>query len=108
MNPIKIGVIGYGCRGRSITKSVFFKSPLYEVVAVCDEYEDRAEQGAADAEKAYGKATFASVDYRDVLAYEGLEAVYVATSWETHVRIAIEALKKGVPVAMEVGGAYSV
>ena len=108
MNPIKIGVVGYGCRGRSITKSVLLKSPLFEVVAVCDEYEDRAEQGAADVEKVYGKAAFSSVDYRDVLAYEGLEAIYVATSWETHVRIAIEALKKGIPVAVEVGGAYSV
>ena len=108
MNPIKIGVVGYGCRGRSITKSVLLKSPLFEVVAVCDEYEDRAEQGAADVEKVYGKAAFSSVDYRDVLAYEGLEAIYVATSWETHVRIAIETLKKGIPVAVEVGGAYSV
>ena len=108
MKPIRIGVIGYGNRGRSVTKSILLKSPLFEVVAICDEYEDRAQQGAADAEKVYGHAAFASTDYRDILYYEGLEAVYVATSWETHVRIAIEALKKGVPVAMEVGGAYSV
>ena len=107
MKPLKIGVIGYGNRGRSITRSVLLKSPQFDVVAVCDEYEDRTRQGIADVEKVSGTAPFGSTDYHDVLSHNGLDAVYVATSWETHVRIAIEAMKKGVPVAMEVGGAYS-
>ena len=108
MAPLKIGVIGYGCRGRSITKSVLLKSPQYEVAAICDEYEDRTAQGVADVEKAGGATPFASTNYHDVLSCGGLDAVYIATSWETHVRIAIETMKKGIPVAVEVGGAYSV
>lgn len=108
MKPLKIGVIGYGSRGKGITRSVLLKSPQFEVAAVCDEYEDRASQGAADAEKVYGTAAFATTDYRDVFSCKGIDAVYVATSWETHVRIAIEAMNKGIPVAIEVGGAYSI
>ena len=34
--------------------------------------------------------------------------MYVATSWETHVEVAIDAMKLGIPVALEVGGAYCV
>ena len=37
-----------------------------------------------------------------------MDAVLVSTSWETHVEVAIDALKKGIPVALEVGGAYSI
>ena len=38
---------------------------------------------------------------------EGLDSVYIATDWSTHVKIAIEAMKKGIPAASEVGGAYT-
>ena len=33
-----------------------------------------------------------------------LDAVYIATSWQTHSRVAISAMKAGVAVACEVGG----
>ena len=108
MNTLKMAVIGCGCRGRGITKSVLLKSPDIEVVAVCDEYQDRVDCTADAVESAGGTRPFGSVNYRDVLNCAGVEAVYVATSWETHVRIAIEALETGIPVALEVGGAYSV
>ena len=74
MNPLKIGVIGYGNRGRSLTKSVLLKSPQFEVVAVCDEYEDRAQRGITDVEAVGGAAPFVSTDYRDILAHGGLDA----------------------------------
>lgn len=35
------------------------------------------------------------------------DAVLVATSWEEHIDVAIAAMKKGIAVAMEVGGAYN-
>lgn len=104
---IKMGIIGYGCRGRSITKKVLFKMDDIEIVAVCDEYKDRAELAATEVEERYGKRPFTSTNYIDILDYEGIDAVYISTSWETHVEVAIDALKKKVPVALEVGGAYS-
>lgn len=104
---IKMGVVGYGCRGRSITKGVLFKMDDVEVVSVCDEYADRAEQAANEAEERYGKRPFVTTDYTEMLKHGGMDALYVATSWETHVEIAIDALKLNIPVALEVGGAYS-
>ncbi|MBR2018914.1 MAG: Gfo/Idh/MocA family oxidoreductase [Clostridia bacterium] len=107
MKTVKMGMIGLGQRGLSMLKSILLKMEDVEIVAVCDEYADRTEQAACAVERATGKRPFASVDYADVLRLNGLDAVYVATSWETHVEIGTEAMKNGVAVALEVGGAYS-
>ncbi len=104
----RIGVIGYGNRGSSITKCILTKMDDVEVVAVCDEYPDRAEKAAEDVHKKSGNTPFSTTNYKEVLTMKDIDAVYVATSWETHVEVAIEALRAGVPVALEVGGAYSV
>ena len=109
MKNVRIGVIGYGLRGRSITNKILLNSPDVSVVAVCDEYEDRAKQGADEVEAACGvrpkEMTDASRFLKELKS--DLDCVYVATSWETHVEIAIEALEMGIPVALEVGGAYT-
>ena len=106
MKKIDLAVIGYGQRGSSMTRHILLGLPDVSIVAVCDEYADRAEQAADDVEKGSGKRPFSTVDYREILAKKP-DAVYVATSWETHVEIATEALEAGVAVALEVGGAYS-
>ena len=107
MEKIRFGVIGYGQRGRSITRGPLFSYDEVEVVAVCDAYADRTETAADDVEKRYGKRPLATTDYREVLSSSEVDAVYIATSWEYHIEIGIEAMKAGKAVAMEVGGAYS-
>lgn len=104
---IRFGVIGLGCRGRGITKNVLLKSPDIEVVAVCDLYEDRVEAGKTLVYDRSGKTPFGSRSYTDLLSRDDVDAVYVASSWESHVTIAIEAMKHHKAVAMEVGGAES-
>ncbi len=108
MNAMKMAVIGYGQRGEQIVKEILLNMPDVEVVAVCDEYEDRTQKAMDEVEAKYGgKRPYGSCNYMDILNHEGIDAVYVATSWETHVEVAIDALLKGIPVALEVGGAYS-
>ena len=107
MKTLHFAVIGYGCRGRSLTKNILCNMPDVEIVAVCDEYADRAEAAADMVESKKGNRPFFSTNYMEVLNHPGVEAVLVATAWETHVEIAIDALEKGIPVALEVGGAYS-
>ncbi|MBE6602593.1 MAG: Gfo/Idh/MocA family oxidoreductase [Ruminococcaceae bacterium] len=108
MKKLKMGVIGLGGRGRGITKKILMNMPEVEVVALCDEYADRVEEIAAFAEEKFGKRPYTTTDHLQLLSREGIDAVYVATSWETHVEVAIDALKKGIPVALEVGGAYCI
>ena len=108
MKKLKMAVIGLGGRGKGIAQKILMRMPEVEVVALCDEYADRVQAVADFAQETYGKRPFTTTDHMQLLAHEGIDAVYVATSWETHVEVAIDALKKGIPVALEVGGAYSI
>ncbi len=106
-NKIKIGVIGYGQRGSNVTEVVLLKNKDIQITAVCDEYADRVEAAKKTVLDATGVEPFGSVDYMDVLRRDDVDAVYVACSWEDHVKVSIDAMKCGKIVAMEVGGAYS-
>ena len=108
MKKLKLAVIGLGNRGSSVLEYTLLNMPDVEIVAVCDEYEDRNEKMATLIEQKCSKRPYTTVDYMDILNCDGVEAVYIATSWETHVEIGIDAMKKGIPVALEVGGAYSI
>lgn len=107
MRNIKIAVVGLGGRGRgnlALIQNIEGVTP----VAVCDLYEDRCDMGAEIVTKAGFDEPFKSCDYHEVLAREDVEAVMVFTSWETHIKIAVDAMKAGKAVGMEVGGASTV
>ncbi len=103
---INVAVIGLGGRGRGMLGIIASMKDV-NVIGVCDAYEDRTEDGKKKVEDIQGHTPFASTNYKDILALEGLDSVYIATDWSTHVRIAIDAMKNGVPAASEVGGAYT-
>lgn len=108
MDCIKIGFIGLGGRGKDLLKVAVLPQKAAEVTAVCDMYEDRAEEGAAIVTEAGGSSPKVCTDYRDVIADENVNTVIVATAWESHFEIALAAMRAGKAVAVEVGGVYSV
>ena len=108
MEKVRFGVVGYGQRGSSMTKSILLKIDEIDVVAVCDKYQDRTDDAVADVKEKRGNTPFATLDYHELLARDDVDAVYVANSWESHIEVAIAAMKAGKAVAMEVGGAYSI
>ena len=101
---VNVGFIGYGNRGIGQLNTLLSMADTY-VPAVCDIHADRAENAANAVEAARGYTPFFTTDYREVIAREDIEAVMILTSWQTHIPIAIEALRAGKIVAMEVGGA---
>jgi len=101
---IKIGFIGLGNRGIWLLKTAVVERENVSVVSVCDAYEDRAQDGAKAVLEATGKEPVWETDYRKVIDNPDVEAVIIATSWETHIEIAIYAMKAGKAVALEVGG----
>lgn len=105
-NEVKVGVIGLGNRGLSMLKLIIMKIEGVKVEAVCDVYEDRAKAGADAVEAKQGKRPLMTLDYKDVLAAD-VDAVFILSSWDGHIKIAIEAMRAGKYVATEVGGAYS-
>ena len=104
---VKIGIIGLGARAETLLASLF-QLPGVEVAAVCDIDPERVariesifDRNGLPKPKAYS-------EYRALLDAPEVEAVFVPTSWNSHLAIAREALKRGKYVGIEVGGASSV
>lgn len=105
----KIGFIGISGRGASMLE-LLLQVDGVRVPAVCDLVPERAEKGIEIVEKANNGEypVHAYIDYKEMLSEEELDAVVIATTWITHARIAVDAMKAGCHVATEVGGAASV
>ncbi len=103
----KIALIGVGGRGEGLYRVALKFRDDVDFIAVCDEYIDRCEYVAKEMQEdgfAYPKLY---TDYKACIDENQLDAVVVATSWEAHIKVSIYAMEKGVAVACEVGGAYS-
>ena len=109
MKKFSIGIIGLGCRGQELMGSVFLPMEQVSVDAVCDVYSDRCEEAAAKVKQENGNEVRMYCDYTEMLKKEfgRLDAVYIATSWQTHYEIAICAMETGIPVACEVSCAFA-
>ena len=104
---VKVGIIGLGARTETLLASFAGLNDV-EVVAVCDLLEERINK-IVGILAGYGKTTPKTfTDYHDMLACDEMEAVFVPTSWNSHLSIATDCMEAGKYVAIEVGGAASV
>ena len=103
---VQLGIIGLGGRGVGQMKTLL-SMPDVQVTAVCDVYEDRALNARDIVKEMKGVEPFATQNYREVICRDDVEAVVIMTSWQTHIPIALEAMRAGKIVSMEVGGATS-
>lgn len=99
-------VIGLGQRGYSLLHNVLLKNTDLNIIAVCDPFEDRIEQALKSVADA-GQSAKGFTDYKEALATDGVDAVFIFSDWSTHTEIAVHAMKKGIAVASEVGCEYS-
>lgn len=99
-------VIGLGERGYALIRDVLLKNEDIHIVAVCDLYKDRVEQAQKIVTDA-GQSAKGFTDYKEALATDGVDAVFIFSDWSTHTEIAVYAMKKGIAVASEVGSEYS-
>ncbi len=100
-------VIGCGGRGSTMMRDLSL-IPGVKVVAVCDLLEDRANKAAEIIREAAGNTPDVYLDYKELLVREDISAVLCCTTWITHGVIAIDSMKAGKNVAIEVGGAASI
>ena len=106
MKKLKTVFCGAGKRARMLNTSVM-SIDAYELVAVCDPYEDKAESLAEIYENKKGTRPAVYTDHVKMLDEQKPDCAIVATSWEAHVEVAIDCMRRGIAVAMEVGGAYN-
>lgn len=110
MKKLKLGIIGIGHRGFNMLRDNIINFDELEFTALCDLYEDRVEDAAKliNEKRPENPEIFKTTDYTEVLKCGNVDAVYVASAWESHIEVAIAALRAGVAVACEVGGSYSI
>ncbi len=106
MAKIKACVAGLGNRGYGLICNVLLKNSDIEIVSLCDIYEDRVAR-AAQKIKEYGNEPEGFTDYKKALSVKGLNAVFIFSDWNTHMEIAVYAMKKGIAVISEVGCEYT-
>lgn len=104
---LQIAVIGLGGRGIGLLDLVLYRMKDIRVCAVCDIDASRVEHAQKLAKKWRCQTPKGYSDYREVLREPGLDAVVISAAWSVHTEIATASMRAGIPVASEVGGAYS-
>ena len=111
VSPVRVGVVGTGNRGTSHVGTLLTLDGV-EVAAVCDLFEDKASNAAAMCVKAGRKKPNIYVrneeTYKEMLDREKLDAVIIATYWESHTAIALHAMKAGTYPGIEVPASLTV
>ncbi len=107
MEKIRIGFAGLGGRGRGLLELLCEMDDV-DIAGICDLREDLLDQGMAIVTEKTGRNTTRYTDFTQMVARDDIQGVVIATSWVSHVKLAIEAMKAGKYAAFEVGGATSI
>lgn len=105
MKKVRIAICGAGSRGSQLTGDVLCLLDTVEVVAICDQFREKAEKLSDLVKEKMGNTPAVFTDYLQMLEQSGADAVLVATSFATHADISIAAMERGIAVGMEVGAA---
>jgi predicted dehydrogenase len=93
---VRIGVIGTGHRGTSLTRLLTLFEEV-DIPALCDinpEHLAEAQKVVTDAGRTKPEGYSRSeVDYKRLLERDDLDAVLIATPWEWHVRMATDSMR---------------
>lgn len=113
---LKIGFIGLGQRGAAygmtdgsigLLGNVLKNSNDVVVTVICDRFQERLD-AASEKIVAHGyPVPMQTTDYKDVMNAD-IDAIIISTSWDMHVKVALEGMRAGIPVAMEVGGTHNI
>ncbi len=108
--PVRVGVIGLGGRGSGLLRTLVGVEAV-EVPAVCDVVADKARR-AQDIVRKAGRGdpeayTGGAEDYRRLLARDDVDAVLIATPWDWHARMAVDAMRAGKYAGVEVPAALT-
>lgn len=105
---VKIGYIGLGRRGSSVMETSIRYMDDVEVVAICDTYLPAMEKGKNLLLEMGKPEPIMTTDYKEILAMEEIDAVFIMIGWSGRVEMAIESMKAGKYTAIEVGCAYNI
>ena len=76
------------------------------ITAICDRFPERLEAAAKRITDNGDLMPLMTTDYKELMN-SGVDAIIISTSWDMHVKVALEGMRAGIPVAMEVGGTHN-
>ena len=100
---IVVGYIGCGRRGRSVLKENLAKMRDVEIKYLCDMSEARMERATEHLLAGGAQRPLFTKDYHDILNDPEVDAVFVMTGWGGRPAIAMDCMRAGKRVAIEVG-----
>ncbi len=107
---VRVGFIGLGMRGPGAVSRMTHIDGV-EVVALCDIEEARVDAAAKIVTNAGDKEPLkfsGSKDaWKELVALENLDLIYIATGWDAHAMMGVEAMNQGKHVAIEVPAAMN-
>jgi predicted dehydrogenase len=99
---IVFGLIGYGNRGSEIIGGFLGDRRNFQVVAVCDCFQQKLDAGVARVNRDYRNSDCKGyAKYEDILQREDIDAVAISTPDHWHTKISVEACKAGKDVYCE-------
>jgi len=111
LDKVRVGFIGVGARGSGHVEQMLLLDGV-EVNAICDLYQDLADRSANACEQKGRKrpATYVNGkdEYKKMLQRDDLDIVIIATPWEEHTRMAVDAMNNGKHAFTEVPAAITV
>lgn len=107
MKKLKAALLGIGQRGIGYIEYVLKDMEELDIVAVSDTIEERA-INAKNILIDFGHNPSVYTNSIDLMDKEDLDCVFIFTPWISHIKLSIEAMKRNIAVAMEVGGAYDI
>ena len=105
-NTARIGYVGLGRRGMAVLEHNVMKMTDVEIAYLCDTYAPALKDAARLFEQAGREVPRLLADYREILADEAVDAVFLMTGWDGRTALAEAALLAGKHVAVEVGCAF--
>ena len=103
---IGIGLIGLGARAETLLAGIRLMEGI-RITAVCDMKPEKIEKILDIFRKHSQPLPKTFTDYHELLKDQDTDAVFISTSWNSHLPIATDCLKQGKYAAFEVGGAAS-
>ena len=107
MSNLNIGIVGLGARGAGLLKLIARMKDI-DISWLCDLYTDRVETAIKVVNKIKGYEPKGTSDYKNIIDDKNIDAILILSSWESHTKIALEAMEKNIYVGLEVGGAYDI
>ncbi|MEO8582548.1 MAG: Gfo/Idh/MocA family oxidoreductase [Flavitalea sp.] len=107
---VRIGMIAVGLRGQTHLSEMLKRDDV-EIIAMADPDKKMMAMAQAKIQKAGKKApveyTDGNHDYKKMLQRDDIDAVFIASPWDWHVPQAIDSMKAGKIVGVEVCGAIN-